>query len=103
MSQWQSLCHVVLPQAFTFILPPLTNDFIALLKDSSLVSLITIVELAKTYTIIASNSLDFFGTGAIVALIYFLIGLPFVRLARLAERHLRLEKRAYSSRKVARM
>jgi polar amino acid transport system substrate-binding protein len=103
MSQWQSLRHVILPQAFTFILPPLTNDFIALLKDSSLVSLITIVELAKTYTIVASNSLDFFGTGAIVAVIYFLIGLPFVRLARLAERHLKLEKRAYSSRKTGKM
>ncbi|MDR2737982.1 MAG: ABC transporter substrate-binding protein/permease [Puniceicoccales bacterium] len=99
MSQGQSLRHIILPQAFRFILPPLTNDFIALLKDSSLVSLITIVELAKTYTIVASNSMDFFGTGAIVALIYFLIGLPFVRLARLAEKHLKLEKRAYSSRK----
>jgi polar amino acid transport system substrate-binding protein len=99
MSQWQALRHVILPQAFAFILPPLTNDFIALLKDSSLVSLITIIELTKTYTMIASNSMDFFGTGAIVAVIYFLIGLPFVFLARLAERHLKLEKRAYFAHK----
>ncbi|MDR3144311.1 MAG: ABC transporter substrate-binding protein/permease [Puniceicoccales bacterium] len=99
MNQWQALRHVILPQAFAFILPPLTNDFIALLKDSSLVSLITIVELTRTYTMIASNSMDFFGTGAIVALVYFLIGLPFVCLARLAEKYLRLEKRAYFARK----
>ncbi|MDR1595754.1 MAG: ABC transporter substrate-binding protein/permease [Puniceicoccales bacterium] len=100
MSQWQSLRHVILPQAFTFILPPLTNDFIALLKDSSLVSLITIVELTKTYSLAASTTLDFFGFGVMVAIIYFIIGLPFVRLARLAEYRLRLEKRAYSARKA---
>ncbi|MDR1528566.1 MAG: ABC transporter substrate-binding protein/permease [Puniceicoccales bacterium] len=100
MNQWQSLRHVILPQAFTFVLPPLTNDFIAILKDSSLVSLITIMELTKTYMLIASNSFNFFGMGAIVALIYFLIGLPFAQLAKLAERHLKLEKRAYSSRKI---
>ncbi|MDR1232679.1 MAG: ABC transporter substrate-binding protein/permease [Puniceicoccales bacterium] len=100
MNQWQSLRHVILPQAFTFVLPPLTNDFIAILKDSSLVSLITIMELTKTYMLIASNSFNFFGMGAIVALIYFLIGLPFAQLAKLAEKHLKLEKRAYSSRKI---
>ncbi|MDR2778835.1 MAG: ABC transporter substrate-binding protein/permease [Puniceicoccales bacterium] len=102
MNQWQSLRHVILPQAFTFVLPPLTNDFIAILKDSSLVSLITIVELTKTYMLIASNSFNFFGMGAIVAIIYFLIGLPFAQLAKLAEKHLKLEKRAYSSRKIGR-
>ncbi|MDR2432637.1 MAG: ABC transporter substrate-binding protein/permease [Puniceicoccales bacterium] len=100
MNQWQSLRHVILPQAFTFVLPPLTNDFIAILKDSSLVSLITIMELTKTYMLIASNSFNFFGMGTIVAFIYFLIGLPFAQLAKLAERHLKLEKRAYSSRKI---
>jgi polar amino acid transport system substrate-binding protein len=100
MSQWQSLKYVILPQAFAFILPPLTNDFIALIKDTSLVSLITIIELAKAYTLSASNSMDFFGTGIIVAMIYFLIGLPFVRIARWAEKHLRREKRAYSSRRI---
>jgi polar amino acid transport system substrate-binding protein len=100
MNQWQSLRHVILPQAFTFVLPPLTNDFIAILKDSSLISLITIVELTKTYMLIASNSFNFFGMGAVVACIYFLIGLPFAQLAKLAEKHLKLEKRAYSSRKI---
>lgn len=103
MSQWQSLRHIILPQAVIFILPPLTNDFIALLKDSSLVSLITIVELTKTYTTVASNSFDFFGTGIIVAVIYFLIGFPFVRIARWAEKYMKLERRAYSSRRIGRM
>ena len=99
MNQWQSLRYVILPQAFTFILPPLTNDFISLIKDSSLVSLITIIELTKAYTMSASSTFNFFIPGIIVALIYFFIGFPFVRLARWAEKHLKLEKRAYFSKK----
>jgi polar amino acid transport system substrate-binding protein len=102
MSHWQTLRHVILPQAFSFILPPLTNDFISLIKDSSLVSIITIVELTEAYTIVSNNSYDFFGTGIVVAVIYFLLGIPFVRLARWAENHLRLEKRAYYSKKIGR-
>ena len=100
MSQWQALRYVIVPQAFTFVLPPLTNDFIALLKDSSLVSLITIVELTKAYTTIASTYYDYFITGLMVAVIYFLIGFPFVRLARYAEHALALEKKAYKSKRV---
>jgi polar amino acid transport system substrate-binding protein len=95
MSQCQALRHVVVPQAFSFVLPPMTNDFIALLKDSSLASLVTIVELTKTYTLLANSYFDFFGTGMIVALFYLLIGLPFVYIARWAERYMCLEKQAY--------
>lgn len=100
MSQWQSLRYVIIPQAFSFVLPPLTNDFISIIKDSSLVSLITIVELTKAYTTAASSSFDFFGTGIMVAIFYFLLGFPFVRLAKLAENHLALEKRAYKAKRV---
>ncbi|MDR0444789.1 MAG: amino acid ABC transporter permease, partial [Puniceicoccales bacterium] len=95
MSQAQALRHVVVPQAFSFLLPPMTNDFIALLKDSSLASLVTIVELTKTYTLLANSYFDFFGTGLLVALFYLLIGLPFVYVARWAEHYMRLEEQAY--------
>lgn len=101
MTQWQSLRYVIFPQAFSFVLPPLTNDFIAIIKDSSLVSLVTIVELTKAYTTAANLYFDFFGTGILVAIFYFLLGLPFVQLARLAENHLALEKRAYRSKRAA--
>jgi polar amino acid transport system substrate-binding protein len=80
--------------------PPFANDVIAILKDSSLISLITIVELTKIYMLIARNSFNFFGMAAVFACIYLLIGLPFAQLAKLAEKHLKLEKRAYSSRKI---
>ena len=81
------------PQAIRISLPPMTNDFIALLKDSSLVSLVTLTELTKTYSSLANATRDHLGLGAMVALWYLIIGLPFAQLARRMEdrlgRHLR--------------
>lgn len=85
MSWGQSLRHVILPQAIRVVIPPVTNDFIALLKDSSLVSVITMVELTSTYGQLASTYFDYLGIGLLTALVYFLIGLPFVRLSRYFE------------------
>lgn len=82
LSHWQSLRHVILPQAFRIALPPSTNDFIALLKDSSLVSVITMVELTATYGQLASTYFDYLGIGLLTAVIYFAIGWPFVKLSR---------------------
>jgi len=88
MTRWQAIRHVIAPQAFRVVLPPVTNDFISLLKDSSLVSVITMVELTKAYGQVATTYYDYFGTGLLVAAIYLLLGLPFVRLARWTERRL---------------
>lgn len=86
MSRRQALRHVVLPQAIRIVIPPVTNDFIALLKDSSLVSVITMVELTSTYGQLASTYFDYLGIGLLTAAVYFLIGLPFVRLSRSLEK-----------------
>lgn len=87
MTERQSLRHVVIPQAARIVLPPTTNDFISLIKDSSLVSVISLVELTKTYEMISTTYYDYFGTGILVAAVYLLLGLPFVRLAHWAERY----------------
>ncbi len=87
MTRLQALRHVIIPQAVRIVIPPVTNDFIALLKDSSLVSVITMVELTKAYSQLASIHYDYLGIGLLAAAMYFLIGLPFARLARLAERY----------------
>ncbi len=87
LSRWQTLRFVVGPQALRISIPPMTNDFIALLKDSSLVSLVTLTELTKTYTSLAASTRDHLGLGVLVAISYLLIGLPFAQLARLAERY----------------
>lgn len=93
MTHVQGLGFVVLPQAFRLVLPPITNDFIALLKDSSLVSMVTLMELTGAYNRIATQTFDYFGTGLLVAVVYLLIGLPFVRLARLMEAQLAADQR----------
>ncbi len=82
LSHWQSLRYVIFPQAMRVALPPSTNDFIALLKDSSLVSVITMVELTSIYGQLASANFDYLGIGVMTAAVYLLIGLPFVKLSR---------------------
>jgi polar amino acid transport system substrate-binding protein len=94
LSTRQALRHVIGPQAVRIAIPPATNDFIALLKDSSLVSLVTLTELTKTYLNLANAMRDHLGLGLLVAAWYLVIGLPFAWLARRAEarlgRHLRV-------------
>jgi len=89
----QGLRFVVIPQSFRLVLPPVTNDFISLLKDSSLVSMVTLIDLTGAYNRIATQTFDYFGTGLLIAAIYLLIGLPFVRLARWTEQRLAVDTR----------
>lgn len=88
MTHRQGLLHVVMPQSFRLVIPPVTNDFISLLKDSSLVSMVTLIDLTGAYKQIATQTFDYFGAGLLVAAFYLLIGLPFVRLARFTEQRL---------------
>lgn len=92
LSPYQRFVYVLFPQAYRIILPPMTNDFISLIKDSSLVSVITMVELTTIYSQLASTYFDHLGLGILVAIIYFLIGYPFVRLARRLELNLKKKR-----------
>lgn len=94
MTRWQALRHVIIPQALRLVIPPVTNDFISLIKDSSIVSVIAMVELTREYQRLAGIDFDYLGLGVVVAVMYFLIGLPFVRLAGWAEKKFSLDKRA---------
>ncbi len=93
MSRWQTLRHIVLPQALPLVIPPVTNDFIAMFKDSSLVSVITMMELTKWYGILAMSTNDFIGVGLMTAAIYFAISYPASILAHRLERKLRHDRR----------
>lgn len=88
MSTPVALRRVVLPQALRIALPGMTNDFIALLKDSSLVSVITVVELTKRMTIAAVDLRGWLGPGLLCAALYFAMSYPLSRLARRLERRL---------------
>lgn len=84
-----ALGRVVFPQAFRISLPAMTNDFIALFKDSSIVSVIAMVELTKTYGILAATTLRYFELGLITAILYFGMSYPLSILARRLEKRLK--------------
>ena len=85
-SEAQILRLVRGPQALRYALAPMTNDFVALLKDSSLVSVITVVELTKQTAIYATNVGSWIVPGALCAVVYLVMSLPLAQLARRLER-----------------
>jgi polar amino acid transport system substrate-binding protein len=86
LSEGQILRLVRGPQAFRLALAPMTNDFVALLKDSSLVSVITVIELTKQTSIFASNIGSWIVPGMLCAALYLAMSLPLAHLARRLER-----------------
>jgi polar amino acid transport system substrate-binding protein len=90
-TQRQILTLVRGPQAFRLALAPMTNDFVALLKDSSLVSVITVVELTKQTSIFAANIGNWLLPGSLCAALYLVLSLPLARLARRIEKGWRRE------------
>lgn len=90
MTRRMALREIIVPQALRLALPGVTNDFISLLKDSSLVSVLTVVELTKRMTITAVDNHGWLAPGLLCAGLYFALGYPFTRLARRLERQLAL-------------
>ncbi len=84
-SNLQALRLIRAPQAFRIALAPMTNDFVALLKDSSLVSVITVVELTKQTQIFATNIGSWLLPGLLCASMYLVMSLPLGYLARRLE------------------
>ena len=70
MSYWQAMRYVILPQAIKRVLPPLGNDFIAMLKDSSLVSVLGVREITQLGKLYSSSTFRFFETYNTVAFMY---------------------------------
>jgi polar amino acid transport system substrate-binding protein len=93
MTRWQILRHVVLPQALRVVIPPVTNDFIAMFKDSSIVSVITMVELTKVYGMLAMSTYDYIGLGLMTAAIYFALSYPASVFADRLEKRLNYDRR----------
>jgi len=85
LSEFQILRLVRGPQALRLALAPMTNDFVALLKDSSLVSVITVVELTKQTAIYATNVGSWAIPGALCATVYLAMSLPLSHMARRLE------------------
>jgi polar amino acid transport system substrate-binding protein len=90
LSRVQTLRLVRAPQAFRLALAPMTNDFVALLKDSSLVSILTVVELTKQTQIFATNIGSWVIPGLLCAALYLAMSLPLGFLARRLEERWRM-------------
>ncbi|MBX9754967.1 MAG: amino acid ABC transporter permease [Pseudomonadaceae bacterium] len=84
----QAMRYVVLPQAFKRVLPALAGQFISLVKDTSLVSVIAITELTKSGREAITTSFSTFEIWFCVAALYLLINLPLSQIARRLERRL---------------
>ncbi|MGC8890232.1 MAG: amino acid ABC transporter permease [bacterium] len=88
LSYFQTMRYVILPQALKRVLPPLGNEFIAMLKDSSLASTIAIAELMRVGREITSRTFRSFEVLGVVALLYLAITLPLSLLVRYMERRM---------------
>jgi polar amino acid transport system substrate-binding protein len=90
LSERQVLRLVRAPQAFRLALAPMTNDFVALLKDSSLVSVLTVLELTKQTQIFATNLGSWVIPGTLCAVLYLAMSLPLAAVARRLEQQWRV-------------
>lgn len=89
LSPWQRFRFVVFPQAIRTILPPLGNDFVALVKDSSLVSVLGVSDITQLGKVYAASSFRFFETYNVVAFLYLTMTLGLSLGLRALERRLR--------------
>ncbi|MGH7005027.1 MAG: ABC transporter permease subunit, partial [Alphaproteobacteria bacterium] len=84
-----ALRHVIVPQAIRIVIPPVINDFIALFKDTSVVSVVTVVELTKQFSILSrSDPQAIAWLMAVTALLYILMSYPTSLAARYVEKRL---------------
>lgn len=89
LNRWQRFRFIVFPQAIRMILPPLGNDFVAMVKDSSLVSVLGVLDVTQLGKVTAAGNFRYFETYNVVALIYLMMTITLSLLLRRLERHLR--------------
>jgi polar amino acid transport system substrate-binding protein len=86
MSEPLTFRRVIFPQAFRTALGPMTNDFVAMFKDTSLVSVIAVRELTKEYQILARSSFKYVELGLLTAVLYLAMSIPLSYLSRYLEK-----------------
>lgn len=94
MTEHQAMKEVIMPQAVKLIIPPLGNEFIALLKDSSLLSIISVHELSKNGMLYVSKTFAAFPTFISVAIVYLALTMGISRLLAYIERRLGVSDRS---------
>ncbi|MCA9085650.1 MAG: ABC transporter permease subunit [Planctomycetaceae bacterium] len=94
MTRNMALRRVIIPQATRLVLPPMTNDFIALFKDTAVCSVITVVELSKMYYIQARSAGAIVELGMLTALLYLAMSYPLSVVTNRLEKNLSQERRS---------
>jgi len=94
LTGWQTLRYVIFPQAFRRIIPPVTGQFVSLIKDSSLLSVISVRELTKASEVVNATTYKTFEAYLPLALMYLLLTYPLSYLAQALETKLRKSDRA---------
>ena len=89
LSSWQRFRHIVFPQAFRMVLPPLGNDFVAMVKDSSLVSVLGVTDITQLAKVTAAGNFRYFETYNVAALLYLTMTIGLSLLLRRLEAWLR--------------
>ncbi len=89
LNRYQRFRLIVFPQAVKVIFPPLSNDFVAMVKDSSLVSVLGVADISQAGKIYASGSFRFFETYSIVAYVYLILTIGLSMLLRRVEKRMR--------------
>ncbi|MFZ1482490.1 MAG: amino acid ABC transporter permease [Paracoccaceae bacterium] len=89
LNGWQRFRHVRFPQAFRLILPPLGNDFVAMVKDSSLVAVLGITDIAQLAKVTAASNFRYFETYNVAALIYLVMTIGLSLMLRRFEARMR--------------
>jgi polar amino acid transport system substrate-binding protein len=95
LGRLQTLRHVVFPQAARVALPPMTNDFVALLKDSAIVGVIAVTELTAQMKITSIAMRSWVISGIACAALYLALSVPLSELARRLERRLARDQRPH--------
>jgi len=93
MSRVQAMVRVVLPQAFRNVLPPLGNEFVAMIKDSALVSALGVQDITQIGKVYSASTFKFFETYNVVAFLYLLMTVTLSLLVRVLEKRLSRHKR----------
>lgn len=94
MTRWQQLRHVILPQAFRMSLPPTVGFLVQLIKNTSVASLISLVELTREGQLIANANFRPLPTYVAVALIYFVLCFPLSKYSQSLERRLHVGRQS---------
>ncbi len=89
LSRYQRFRLVIFPQAIRVIFPPLSNDFVSMVKDSSLVSVLGVSDITQMGKVYASGSFRFFETYSIVAYIYLMLTIGLSLVLRRVEARMR--------------